>query len=757
MRATKRAFAASLSVVLLASSALAQSASPAITPPPPPPSVGPTPTSVAVEVRTPPLPAYRRLSDGETQAFRDALRLARLGAVDQALSQVSSVSNPLARRIVLWAAVDAAGDRLPFVQLDAARRDLWGWPRQSNRQGRAERALERSGLSPSAVIAWFGGEQPTTAEGAIALASAYQQTGRGPEATTLVRAWWRDRLFEAAPQDAMLSRFGGLLLSEDHVKRADLLLYGPQGPAARTVVNLLPADYRTLADVRMRLRAGTITPDAATQAVPADLRNHAGLAFEQARYYRSRDMPSLAFPLLSRLPSAPGHDDGDDRIWEERRRLMNAAIQANNWRVAYQAVANAELQQGADYAEAEFFAGWLALTKLRDVPAAERHFQRVRSVARTPVTNGRAWYWLGRVAEARGDEAEARRRYGEGARWWTSFFGQLAAEKVGTAEIVLPPDPQPTEADRARFDGRELVQAVRLLFDSGERELARSFALHLDDTLPTAEEAALLVDLVRGSGDQFGSMLVVRAVAQRGFIMPVRGYPMRTPPAVAGAPETAYVLGLTRQESGFDAGVGSGVGARGMMQLMPATAALVARQLGVSYSPGMLTDADYNMRLGQTYLRDTLDRFNGSYVMAAAGYNAGPGRPAQWSRFCGDPRQGVDPIDFIECIPFTETRDYVMRVMEATQIYRARLNGGRAPIRLTADLRRGSLGGFSETAVAPNGENTVFGPRPPATGTPDRPWNPSPSAQPPITSRPVPNPPEAAAPVSSTPVPNPTN
>lgn len=755
MRASKRASAASLSAVLLASTALAQSASPAGSPPPPPPSVGVAPPSTAVEVRTPPLPAYQRLTAGETQTFREALRLARAGSVDQAISQSSSLSSPVARRIVLWAAVDAAGDRLSFVQLEAARRDLWGWPRQSNRQGRVERALDRSGMAPSAVIAWFGGEEPTTAEGAMALASAMQASGRAAEATTLIRGWWRDRLFEAGPQDAMLSRFGGLLQPEDHVKRADLLLYGPQGPAARTVVNLLPADYRALADARMRLRSGSMTPAAAVEAVPVALRDHAGLAFEQARYYRTRDLPNMAFPLLSRLPGGPGHEAGDDLVWDERRRLMNAALQTQNWRAAYQAVAGAELQQPAQLSDAEFFAGWLALTKLRDLTAAERHFQRVRSVARSPVTSGRAWYWLGRTAEARGDAAEARRRYAEGARWWTSYYGQLSAEKAGVEEIVLPPEPQPTAADRTRFDGRELVQAIRVLSDSGEQTLARSFALHLDDTLPSAEEAALLVDLIRGSGDQFGSMLVVRAVAIRGFIMPVRGYPLRTPPPIGNAPEPAWVLGLTRQESGFDPAIGSGVGARGMMQLMPATAAQVARQIGVSYSPAQLTDPDYNMRLGQTYLRDTADRFNGSWIMASAGYNAGPGRPAQWSRFCGDPRQGADPIDFIECIPFTETRDYVMRVLEATQVYRARLNGGRAPLRITSDLRRGSLGGFTESAVAAPGEGTLLGPRPPASGAADTPWNPSPTAQPPITSQPVPNPPQA--PVASTPVPNPPN
>lgn len=747
MTAPRRLAAAALLTLLATTSALAQSA-----PPAPPPSVGPTPRAVAQEVRTPALPAYQRLSDGEVQTFRDALRQARAGQADAALSAASSLRNPTARKLILWAAVDVAGDRLSFVQLDAARRELWGWPRQATRQAAAERALAaRSGLSPAGIVQWFGGDQPGTAEGAMALASALQATGRTAEATTLIRGWWRDRLFDANTQTAMLGRFGAVLTPEDHIKRADLLLYGPQGPAAQQVIALLPTDFQALSRARMQLRSGAASPSTVVASVPADLRDHAGLAFEQARYYREHNMAAMAFPLLARFPSAPGHNDGDDRVWDERRRLMNAAIQTRNWRVAYTAVANSELLDPADLSEAEFFAGWLALTKLNDNAAAERHFQRVRSVARTPVTSGRAWYWLGRTAEARGDQVEAHRRYVEGSRWWTSFYGQLSAEKAGTPEIVLTDDPNPTPADRARFDGRELVQADRILAEAGERELFRTFTLHIDDTLPTAEEAALLVDMARQYQDQFTSMLVVRAVAQRGFIMPGRGYPVRMPPTVYGGPETAFVLGLTRQESGFDPAIGSGAGARGMMQLMPATAALVARQMGESYSLGRLSDPDYNMRLGQTYLGTILQRFGGSYVMAAAGYNAGPGRPVQWSAFCGDPREGTDPLDFIECIPFTETRDYVMRVLDSTQIYRARLNGGRARITLSEDLRRGAEGSTPFRRLAP--EIIADAPGRPAPNSLDRPYNPSPSANRPITSRPVPNPP--TAPVTSAPVPNP--
>ncbi|MGH6956098.1 MAG: lytic transglycosylase domain-containing protein, partial [Caulobacteraceae bacterium] len=201
------------------------------------------------------------------------------------------------------------------------------------------------------------------------------------------------------------------------------------------------------------------------------------------------------------------------------------------------------------------------------------------------------------------------------------------------------------------------------------------------------------VDLARNDGDQALSMRVVRKVAQHGYVLPQRGYPVHLAPSVGGGAETAFVLGVTREESGFDPEVRSPAGALGMMQLMPGTAHIVARKLGFSYDASRLKDPDFNMELGSAYLGQLVGRFGGSYLMAAAPYNAGPGRPTEWATFCGDPRfSSVDPADYIECIPFSETRNYVMRVLEAMEVYRARLNGGEARLSLAADLKRGAYG-----------------------------------------------------------------
>ena len=637
-----------------------------------------------------PAVGYRpSVSSNDQMMLSSALDAARSGDVERARSLQAAMSDPVARKVVLWAMVDAAANRLSQFELDQARRDLWGWPRSGKRQAAAERGLETAGLPPAQVIAWFKGEHPTSAEGAMALAGAYQASGRTAEAQHLIRRFWRDEVFEADAQARMLARYGSWLTQDDHAARADMLLYGQQGPATQAMVAMLPPDKQAAARARMTLRANSNTANDAVSALPPGDAISPGVAFERAKYLRQRNLDTIALSLVQHFPKRVANADIADDIWRERRLLINAALKNGNLHAAYQAAANSGLPPGVDLAEAEFYAGWLALRQ-RNHAAADRHFARIAEVGSSPITQGRALYWRGRAAEAAGDHTGARAFYDQAARFNTTFYGQLAAERAGHKILTLGKDPMPTAADLQRFEGREMVRAIRLLYGAGETDLARVFAAALDDTLPNAEELVLLVDLMRAQGDQFASMQVVRAGASKGFVLPERGYPITGASSIF-SPERPFVLGIVRQESSFDPRAKSSAGARGMMQLMPATASLMARKTGVEYSPYMLDDPSYNVRLGSAYLQDLVEQFNGSYAMAAAGYNAGPGRPRQWVDFCGDPRGGrTDPIDFIECIPFSETRNYVMRVLENTQVYRARLNGGSAPITLAADLKRGS-------------------------------------------------------------------
>ena len=652
--------------------------------------------------QTPQTARGHSISESDVATLRSALEAAKRGDVGTAHTAIATLNDPIAKKVAIWALADTSYESMSFFEIDQARRDLAGWPRGQRRQLAAEKLLETSGQAPAQIIAWFGGAAPQTAEGAMALASAYQQTGRVPEAKALIKDVWRNRLFEADAQRSMLARFGSYLTQDDHVRREDMILYGQQGPAARDMLALLPPDHARLAQARMAFRSNSPNAAALASALPASMADHPGLAFEKAASFRRRGMDTLALSLVDKFPREAPFPEMATRIWDERYALTLAALKAGDSQGAYRAAANTGLTVGADAAEAEFYAGWLALTRLNQPKVADGHFAAIERIGSSPITRGRAFYWRGRANDALGDTAAALGYYRAAARYNTTFYGQLAAEKVDGGILTLARDPVITQADRARFEARDAVRAARLMIDIGNRDLFRAFVLALDDVLPTAEEQALLVDMVRGYGDQDTSMKVIRTAAQRGFILTDRGYPMRTPPQMSNGPEPALVLGITRQESGFDPNVRSGPGATGMMQLMPGTATIVARGLGEPYSLGRLFEPEYNMRLGTAYLGQMVNNFSGSYPMGVAAYNAGPGRPAQWVNYCGDPRAAsTDPIDFIECIPFSETRNYVQRVMEGMIVYRARLNGGSHKITLSEDLKRGSYRFVEMPAPAP--------------------------------------------------------
>jgi len=650
---------------------------------------------------------YQALQAAEAQnaSLSSALEAVKARNFALADSYRTSLSDPVARKIIQWAIIDNDGANIyGFAALDAARRDLWGWPRESKRQIAAEKQIIVSGLTSAQIIDWFTGAPPQSVDGAIALIGAYEREGKTAKAQALARSWWRDQAFERVDQERFYTQFSRYLTADDHRTRLNTLLLGAQGPATQAMLAYVDDGARQVAEAVMAMRSGSGRATTLYEAASAAHPHHPILAYERARFLRRANMETLGYGLLADLPAAPASTSAINNLWVERLSYFRNALKNRNYQAAYDAMKGGGFPNGEKKAEAEFFAGWIALTRLNRPDLAVGHFEGIREAGTTPITQGRAWYWLGRAYEARGqagDPVLADQAYTAGGQFIYAFYGQLAAEKAGIKTITLGKDPVPTPEDRARFDNRDLVKAARLLAQSGERGLFNSMVLALDDLLPNAEEMALLYDLSKANTSPDVSMRIARVAMQRGLYLPERGYPVRAVPAVK-APEAPFVLAITRQESGFDPNVRSGANARGMMQLIPPTARAVARRMSLTYSDAMLYEPDYNMSLGAYHLGELVDRFGGSYIMAAAGYNAGPGRPAQWINDCGDPRGAqADSLWFIECAPFTETRNYMMRVMENMQVYRARLNGGTATFAPYADLQRGII----VTYVPDTGDN----------------------------------------------------
>jgi len=642
----------------------------------------------------------RLLSPEEARLLNQALEAARARDIAGARNLAAGIDNATARKLVDWALVDTSADLMSFEELARARVTFADWPRAESRIAAGEKAISRSSASPAAIIAFFDGHPPITVEGAIGLALALESSGRSDEARPIIRDWWRNQSFDFDNQSRILSIWPGWIAPADDEARLNMLLLGPHGPATRAMIDRVGPEQRTIAQAVLALRTA-YAPDAIVAGLTPAQAAHPAVVFERVRILRSQGREAEGFPLMAGLPKAPTHSEGQGSLWSERRNYFLDALEVGNWQAAYDSMAGHGFPGGERMVDAEFFAGWVALVKLNDPARAAGHFEALRQMSETPITQGRALYWLGRAYEAQGDTATAQRHYAAGAVHIQSFYGQLAAERAGQTHITLPADPVITPEARTAFENNEVVKATRMVGEAGEMGLLRAFAYHLDDTLPAATDVAQLMDMVLAFGDRFGSMMVGRAASQRGWLMPERQYPIRIPPEVAGAAPLPFTLAITRQESSYDPLVVSGAGARGMMQFLPSTASGVARRLGMPYSADRLWDADYNMTLGSYHLGELMTANGGSMILAAVGYNAGPARAPQWVARCGDPRGNiVDPLDFIECTPFTETRNYMMRVMENMQIYKARLGDGTGELTISQDLARGGSGPVPYLSIA---------------------------------------------------------
>lgn len=642
------------------------------------------------------------ISGEEAETLEAALELVRTRNFAAADSMKAQLSTPVAKKIVTWAILNNDGQGIySFAALDGARRDLWGWPREAKRQIAAEKMIGLSGMTPQQIVDWFNGSPPQTIEGAVALINAHQTLGNVEDASQLAKTWWRTKIFDSMAQANFYQAFGRYLTKDDTTARINCLIINTQQGSSQAIRDLFPYvddNTRTIANAALAMRSGAAGSDALyTSALALDPKNKT-LAFARAKYLSGKGLEPLGYPILTDLPPASMSPEAASQLYALRVAYFKSALKAKDYRTAYNAMKGGGFENGESKAEAEFFAGWMALIKLNDTNAAVEHFHNLATAGTSPITQGRANYWLGRAYEARNnpglnginpDATEAEKYYARGGQYIYAFYGQLAAEKAGIKTITVGKDPIPTAADRQRFDSRDQVRAAKILGSIGQIDMFRQIVLATSLVLPNAEEEALLVDMTARYDTQFMAMKVARNSMQRGFYLPERAYPLRAVPDVP-APEKAFVLAITRQESGFDPKVRSHANARGMMQLIPSTARAVARRLGASYTEARLYEPEFNMSLGAYHLGELVTRFDGSYIMAAAGYNAGPSRMARWVGDCGDPRgPNGDALSFIECHPFNETRNYMMRVTENIHVYRARLNGGSAPLTPMADVQRG--------------------------------------------------------------------
>ncbi len=631
------------------------------------------------------------LSPDDERIYRSAFQAAGDGKFDYARGLAKKATDPLLGRALAWMEYQRPASGATFEQITQFIRANPTWPQIPTLVHRAEEAI--SAATPSDLMRpWFEAYPPSTAEGAMAYARVLQSEGAGDKATELLRHAWIAFSFGPVQEREMLTHFADAIRPQDDVARLDRLLWDHQDDAATTQMRRVDEGRKRLARARMALAHESSRGEALVATVFEADRHDPGLVYELAQYRRERNHEDEAIALLS----DPGADKGRaDLWWSERAALARYALEKGNITQAYQIASNHGVLDGQPYMEAEFLAGWIALRFLHDAQAAQTHFTQLYDHVVTPVGKGRGAYWTGRAFEEAGDGANAQHWFGLAAENVTSFYGQLAAARCGHDGLgTLPGDPAPTAEDIANFQQGELPRVARMLGEIGQTDLMRGFLLRVTEMSSTPGMRSLAAALAVEMGRPDIAITVAHRSEREGVPLLASGYPIPSL-AISEKPERALVLGLVRQESGFHHEAVSSAGARGLMQLMPATAAKLARAINLVFkrkntlAAALTQNPGLNLKLGSAYLNDLLNQFNGSYIMAIAAYNAGPSRVEKWVHEYGDPRtHDVDAVDWIESIPFAETRNYVQRVMEGVQVYRRRLGGTGVAMSLDEDLKR---------------------------------------------------------------------
>jgi soluble lytic murein transglycosylase len=628
--------------------------------------------------------------------------------------------DPTANKLIQWRYLLDKNSGASFQEISAFILSNPNWPARDTLFARAEKAISPA-TDPHSVIAFFGSREPVTGLGDVRLGEAMIATGNTARGKELIQKGWIEGSFDPSDEFDIISRHGDILTPDVDARRMDHLLWRNEITAAKRELSRVSADTQQIAQVRLTLKQDPAGGLRAAENLSAT--SDPGLTYDLVRAYRRQNDMSEIAALVARAPVREVAAMGPTAWWTELNIATRNALQTHDYSTAYRIVANTGLTaaDSTDYTEAEFLAGWIALRFLNQPDAALTHFHLLAKASARPISKGRAYYWLGRAHEAAGDLVSAATAYHTATQAPETFYGQLALAKIDSTPHIHLPETA-VEAATSAYEHDDLAAAIHVLGDLGQESLLRVFAVQ--DATAYSEPGhikALCADLTK-MGFREVAVRVAKQASYDGNYFITYLYPTVLAPAYPGtgmAPDAAYVNGIIRQETEFDPTAVSAPGARGLMQLMPESARVAASQAGLPYRPNDLTtDTSYNMQLGMTELGSRLADYNGSLILAAAAYNAGPGNVSKWLNTYGDPRSPTtDPIDWIEEIPFNETRNYVQRVLDNTEVYRVRLTGREEPLQIvrdvyfprTADIRVLHYASAASTAATP-------APRPDAGG-----------------------------------------
>ena len=634
---------------------------------------------------------------------RDAIAAVKSNDMARFNGLKAAITDPVGKKLVEWVRLKAGYGEASEYQAFLKENPLF--PDRATMVQRMEEALFTQGGSAASIKDYFKTAEPQTGIGHAALASALLAEGNKEEARKLAAKAWRELNIAATLETGFLRRFGELLTEADHKWRFDRMTMDDvryadnrteRSAFARRIIPLLSAAEQRKATARLavfnRSGNGRALMDALPQGDGSDL----GLVYHRAQLLRKAGKTEDAAKMIMAIPPDPAKIANIDEWWAERRELAYGALKSGNAKLAYELAKEAGPLSVNPLKEQTFMAGWIAFRYLKNPEAAEKHFKDLAKAADGPLSRAKAAFWLGRIAESKGDKAAAAEHYKAAAKNPDTFHGLVAMQKLepGRTTFEITPPQFPTTEQIANFNSLDAVKAVVLARKAGlSREYSRGFLTSLRIGLPSEAEAGMVAHLAESIGDTQMSLRIAKSAIAKGQNLLTYGYPVHTFPAytpLRKPPEMAFLLGIARQETEFEPQTVSGAGAKGLLQVMTVTAKEICHDYKIKCDiPRLLSDSKYNVTIASAYIANYIDAFGGSYVLGLAGYNAGPGRARQWIRENGDPRDPkVDPLDWVERIPITETREYVTKVMSNIQIYRARLGENATALRIGQDLAR---------------------------------------------------------------------
>jgi len=600
--------------------------------------------------------------------------------------------DPVLLKTITWLYLQDPDAHASFHEVSSFISKNPNWPHQDKLHLRAEQALRNSVVPDGELKEWFTKNPPVSGIGKLKYAETLMQGDANLKDETirmLLREAWRDGDFEEPEERRLLALYSEVLRPEDHAARASRLLWEEKIKPVLRMQDKLSSAEAALVQARVALIQDKSDAAFRVSRVPPEQARDTGLLYDRLQWRARRGDDAGVRELLLAAPATVPYGR---KWWKLRGQAVREAIGAGHYSLAAKLLAHHGQTEGEPLADATWLTGWLALEFQHDPQSAYLQFYHMYDAVSFPVSKARAAYWAGRAAEKTGDGESAKSWYATAASYPTTFYGQLASAHVnGTAPLRFPAAPEVSEAERSAFDKEELPRAIRIAGEARGLDTATVLLYHIIDETKSPARAALAVDLAAHlKGEALGVRAAKRAM-QHNVLVITTGYPKRALPEDSPLPP-ALALAIIRQESEFDPWAKSSAGALGLMQLGPATAKETARKNDLIFTALRLYEPTYNIQLGSAYLARLIKAYDGSYVMAIAAYNAGPGNVRKWiATFDTAPHKSAeDAADWIEKIPYTETRNYVERVTENLQVYKNLLAGKDAPkLTIREDLTRG--------------------------------------------------------------------